>query len=75
MNSNIKRNAWNHQVLFPFGFNISQKNATEKALRNNASIIEGPPGTGKTQTILNIIAKKRRINGQQIKYKKYSLVI
>lgn len=42
--------------IFPFGFNISQKEATEKAINNKISIIEGPPGTGKTQTILNIIA-------------------
>jgi superfamily I DNA and/or RNA helicase len=44
------------QVIFPFGFNISQKSATEKALGEQISVIEGPPGTGKTQTILNIIA-------------------
>ena len=43
-------------VIFPFGFNGSQKQATINALENNISIIEGPPGTGKTQTILNIIA-------------------
>lgn len=43
-------------VIFPFGFNISQKEATEKAMKNQLSVIEGPPGTGKTQTILNIIA-------------------
>lgn len=43
-------------IIFPFGFNLSQKEATEKALENKVSIIEGPPGTGKTQTILNIIA-------------------
>ena len=42
--------------IFPFGFNLSQKEATEKALENQVSVIEGPPGTGKTQTILNIIA-------------------
>ncbi|MDR0484689.1 MAG: AAA family ATPase [Alphaproteobacteria bacterium] len=42
--------------VFPFGFNLSQKKAVDKALHNNLSIIEGPPGTGKTQTILNIIA-------------------
>ncbi len=44
------------QPIFPFGFNLSQKDATQKALSNQLSIIEGPPGTGKTQTILNIIA-------------------
>ena len=43
-------------VFFPFGFNQTQKEATEKAMMNQISAIEGPPGTGKTQTILNIIA-------------------
>ena len=43
-------------TIYPFGFNISQKKAVENAMRNPISIIEGPPGTGKTQTILNIIA-------------------
>jgi len=43
-------------VVYPFGFNISQKEAVEKAMSNKISVIEGPPGTGKTQTILNIIA-------------------
>ena len=43
-------------TIFPFGFNISQKQAVDKALDNSLSVIEGPPGTGKTQTILNIIA-------------------
>ncbi len=48
---------YNKQMpIFPFGFNLSQKNATEKALTKQVSVIEGPPGTGKTQTILNIIA-------------------
>ena len=42
--------------IFPFGFNLSQKEATRKALSEQLSVIEGPPGTGKTQTILNIIA-------------------
>jgi len=41
---------------YPFGFNASQKKAVERALSNKMSIIEGPPGTGKTQTILNILA-------------------
>jgi len=42
--------------FFPFGFNLSQRNAVNSAFTNNLSVIEGPPGTGKTQTILNIIA-------------------
>ena len=46
----------NKFVIYPFGFNLSQKKAVENALNNSISIIEGPPGTGKTQTILNIIA-------------------
>ena len=43
-------------VIFPFRFNLSQKKALENALTSSISVIEGPPGTGKTQTILNIIA-------------------
>jgi len=42
--------------IYPFGFNMSQKTAIDNALENPLTIIEGPPGTGKTQTILNIIA-------------------
>jgi superfamily I DNA and/or RNA helicase len=43
-------------AIYPFGFNMSQKMAVDNALKNPLTIIEGPPGTGKTQTILNIIA-------------------
>ena len=42
--------------IYPFGFNLSQKQAVDNALSHRLSVIEGPPGTGKTQTILNIIA-------------------
>jgi len=42
--------------IFPFGCNESQFTAVTNALGNRISVIEGPPGTGKTQTILNIIA-------------------
>ncbi|WPO84132.1 AAA domain-containing protein [Chryseobacterium sp. JJR-5R] len=42
--------------IFPFGFNLSQKDAVNEAFSSPLSVIEGPPGTGKTQTILNIIA-------------------
>lgn len=51
--------------IFPFGFNLSQKAATEKAFSEQISVIEGPPGTGKTQTILNIIANAI-INGKTV---------
>ncbi|MEK5035258.1 AAA domain-containing protein [Paenibacillus sp. FSL R7-0302] len=44
------------QPIFPFRYNLSQKTALDQALRSKISIIEGPPGTGKTQTILNILA-------------------
>ncbi|MDW5300718.1 MAG: AAA domain-containing protein [Sedimentibacter sp.] len=43
-------------IYFPFGCNLSQMQAVSNALSNKISVIEGPPGTGKTQTILNIIA-------------------
>jgi AAA domain-containing protein/uncharacterized protein DUF2726 len=43
-------------VIFPFSGNLSQRQAVEQALRHAISVVEGPPGTGKTQTILNLIA-------------------
>jgi superfamily I DNA and/or RNA helicase len=43
-------------IILPFNFNQSQRAAIENALGNNISVIEGPPGTGKTQTILNLVA-------------------
>ena len=43
-------------IILPFDFNQSQLKAIKSALSNNISVIEGPPGTGKTQTILNLIA-------------------
>ena len=45
-----------NDVIFPFGCNLSQITAVRNAITNQISVIEGPPGTGKTQTILNIIA-------------------
>ena len=52
----LKKPQHDQMPIFPFGFNLSQKSAAEKALNGQISVIEGPPGTGKTQTILNIIA-------------------
>ncbi len=43
------------EIICPFSFNNSQLKAIRTALNNKISIIKGPPGTGKTQTILNII--------------------
>lgn len=51
--------------FFPFGFNLSQRDAVDIAFSNKLSVIEGPPGTGKTQTILNIIANAV-LNGQSV---------
>jgi hypothetical protein len=42
--------------IFPFRCNLSQRAAVENALTHSISVIEGPPGTGKTETILNLIA-------------------
>lgn len=53
----LKNNERETEILiYPFGCNLSQKSAVDRAMRNKISVIEGPPGTGKTQTILNIIA-------------------
>lgn len=43
-------------VILPFNGNEDQRDAVAKALRNRVSVIDGPPGTGKTETILNIVA-------------------
>lgn len=52
-------------LIFPFDFNQSQQDAIVQALCNSISIIEGPPGTGKTQTIINLISNlvgQRKLN-------------
>ena len=57
-------------LIFPFGCNSSQYKAVENAIYNKISVVEGPPGTGKTQTILNIIANViiRNMNCQVVSY-------
>ena len=55
-NGLFDKNNNQQSLIFPFGCNNSQMEAVEKALSHSMSVIEGPPGTGKTQTILNIIA-------------------
>jgi len=49
-------------IYYPFGCNLSQMQAVDNAFLNKISVIEGPPGTGKTQTILNIIANAIILN-------------
>ena len=51
-------------LIYPFGLNESQMQAVEKAFSSQISVIEGPPGTGKTQTILNILANILLQNGR-----------
>jgi superfamily I DNA and/or RNA helicase len=60
-----QRNNGQAVEIFPFGFNISQQSAVNTAFSNPLSVIEGPPGTGKTQTILNIIANAV-MNGESV---------
>ena len=58
-NSNINKCGISDEkesLVFPFDCNNSQIKAVDMALKNRISIIEGPPGTGKTQSIINIIA-------------------
>ena len=43
-------------ILLLGNSNASQKNAIEKSLSEKVSFIEGPPGTGKTTTVLSIVA-------------------
>ncbi|MBP1157664.1 MULTISPECIES: AAA domain-containing protein [unclassified Paenibacillus] len=52
--------------IFPFRYNVSQKSALHQALKSTISIIEGPPGTGKTQTILNILANLTVMQGKTV---------
>lgn len=55
-----------NSIIFPFRFNLSQKAALENALENSISVIEGPPGTGKTQTILNLIANLVAVQNKSV---------
>ncbi|WP_420180628.1 AAA domain-containing protein [Paenarthrobacter sp. TA1.8] len=54
-----------HPIL-PFSSNISQREALLKGLSNRITVIDGPPGTGKTQTILNLVANIVTVPGQRV---------
>ncbi|MCD1260353.1 AAA family ATPase [Paenibacillus athensensis] len=63
----IRQTELNHKsVIYPFRFNLSQKRALEQALQSPISVIEGPPGTGKTQTILNILANLTMMQNKSV---------
>lgn len=51
-----KTNQDNQPLLEIFSLNPAQKNAIQKSLHNPLTVITGPPGTGKSQVVLNIIA-------------------
>ncbi|MCF8217259.1 MAG: hypothetical protein K9I96_10495 [Chlorobium sp.] len=38
-------------LIFPFGCNMSQKTAVQKAIGNPISLVQGPPGTGNSNSI------------------------
>ncbi|HWR62806.1 MAG TPA: DEAD/DEAH box helicase [Candidatus Thermoplasmatota archaeon] len=46
----------NKPLLEIFSLNPAQKNAIQKSLHDPITVITGPPGTGKSQVVLNIIA-------------------
>lgn len=54
--TNSTQTGANDRIVMPFHSNIDQRDAIRAALENQISVIDGPPGTGKTQTILNLIA-------------------
>lgn len=62
----IRPNIEGNNIIYPFRFNLSQKQAMENVFKSNVSIIQGPPGTGKTQTILNIIANLAIIQNKTV---------
>ena len=60
----LERKADLERVIFPFYFNLSQKEALENALTDSVAVSMGPTGTGKVQTVLKIIANLSFIEGK-----------
>ncbi len=54
------------QLIFPFSSNLGQREALRKGLAHRISVIDGPPGTGKTETILSLIANIIRTPGMTV---------
>ena len=42
-------------VFFPLPYNTEQKNIYKNYLKNRLTVVTGPPGTGKSHTIVNIL--------------------
>ena len=68
MNNNLENKNNKECLIFPFGCNSSQYKAVLNAINNKLSVIEGPPGTGKTQTIAKSIQMKDELS---LEYKYY----
>jgi len=54
--SNEFTNHIEHPIIEIFPMNTSQEYAVNNALRKKLTVITGPPGTGKSQVVLNLIA-------------------
>jgi Protein of unknown function (DUF4011)/REase_MTES_1575/Protein of unknown function (DUF3320)/AAA domain len=52
-------------ILLPISADSSQFEAISAAVKNNSFVLHGPPGTGKSQTITNIIANAL-YNGKKV---------
>lgn len=52
----------NRVLIFPYDSDEYKKEATFLALQNNHTIVTGPPGTGKSQFICNLIANLYKSN-------------
>ena len=57
-NSTLQQNTvpYTDEILTPFDCDESQVNAVRWSLEGQSFVLEGPPGTGKSQTIANMIA-------------------
>lgn len=64
--SPIERRESTFVPLFPFASNLSQRAAVATALSSPICVIDGPPGTGKTQTILNLVATLAAVPGTTV---------
>jgi len=55
-NTEVKEETNDRDLLEITGLNDEQRNAIKSAFTNTLTVVTGPPGTGKSQIVLNIIA-------------------